>query len=502
MANESEYPQHESSGPDYGQAGQRPNDAAQSPHEQWSPAGQQPSPDDQAPASGQQPYGQGGYGQGQYGGQPQYGQAPYGQPTYDQPQYGQQAYGQGGYGQPQYSQHQYSQPQYGQQSYGQAPYGQFPPTGGAASWNTADPGPSAPQPGWRPAAAAGLFPLRPLTFGDIFGATFRLLRFSPAASFGGVYLLQFFGTVLAAVGPITVLLANIDVPTLNSSSDVWTDEHTQLLIWMLLSLIPSILVTLLMTTASQAVVAQVTAKAAIGQRITLGAALSRATKRLLPLLGYLVLISLINFVVVGVLVGLPMWWLFAAIFDRTSPIGPIALLLLSLLLVACATVFLNTKFLFGVSVVILEKAGPIQAIRRSWTLTNNLFWRTFGISLLVSMVVSMATGFASQIAVMIFGLIAQVALPFGGESSRDMAIWFGIVIGVLVSLISAIFTAVYTVLISGNSVILYADARMRKEGLNIPLQHAADELTSDPSADPDPWSEHIGKTASQPTPGW
>lgn len=475
-----EQPQDQQRGPDApGSAGappQQPYGGQQGPQHQQS--GWAPSPD--SPYSSQQPSGQ-----------------PYPGQQYPSQQYPGQ----------QYPSQQHPGQQYpGQQNSGQPYPGQpyQPHPGGSASWNTPDQGPhygpggfngQTPNTGWAPATPAGLFPLRPLSFGDIFGATFRLLRFSPAASFGGAFLLQFLSALIAAIAPMTVLLSNIESPIFDESS-AWTSAHTQFLVWFLLSLVPSILVTVATTAAVQTIVAQVTAAGAVGQRVTLGQALRRATKRLLPVAGYLIVTSLISIMLVGVLLALPVIWLISTATADQAPLAPIGVLILSVILLIVVMVFVNTKFMFGVTIVVLEEVGPISALRRSWALTNGLFWRTFGINLLVSMLVSTVTSMAAQAIGLVLALLGQVLFPVGAQSDPNSPelVGFAIVMGLIGALASAIFGAVYTVLMSGNITMLYADARMRKEGLNVALQSAADAVAAGQPVPTDTWQAKPANT--------
>lgn len=464
----------------------------------------------QAPQSGQDAWGSASAPAHQQLGNPQsyptgQGAGPEQHPGFQQPGWlesGEQQPGQAYQGQPsssqQYPGQQYSGQQYPGQQY---PGHQYP--GGAASWNTPDPqyGPGGYQgqaatPGWTPAAPAGLFPLRPLSFGDIFGATFRLLRFSPAASFGGAFLLQFLSALIAAIAPLAVFLSNTDNPIFNESS-AWTSAHTQFMAWFLLSLVPSVLVTVTSTAVVQTIVAQVTAAAAIGQRVTLGQTLRRAVKRLFPVLGYLILMSLISITLVGVLIALPLIWLITTTTTDQSPLAAIGMLFLSVILLIVIMVFINTKFMFGVAIVVLEEVGPITALRRSWALTNGLFWRTFGINLLVSMLVSTATSMATQAIGLVLALLGQALFPMSSQSdptAPDMAA-FAIAMSVVAALATSMFTAIHTVLVSGNITVLYADARMRKEGLNVALQSAADMVAAGNQPPTDTWQMKPSSTA-------
>jgi hypothetical protein len=116
--------------------------------------------------------------------------------------------------------------------------------------------------------------------------------------------------------------------------------------------------------------------------------------------------------------------------------------------------------------VVLERLGPGSAIARSWTLTRGSFWRLFGIKLLTYIIIFIA----AFIIELPFGLAGGgVALSGGFTRAASETTAF--------ILITALGTIVASTILDpmkcGVTVLLYVDLRMRREGLDLELQNAA-----------------------------
>jgi glycerophosphoryl diester phosphodiesterase family protein len=99
-----------------------------------------------------------------------------------------------------------------------------------------------------------------------------------------------------------------------------------------------------------------------------------------------------------------------------------------------------------------EGVGPTKAIGRSWYLTRGSWWRTFGILLLVYIMVGLIQSALGAL----FGGIAAV-IPGLGDDLRS-----GLVATVS-TLVSALVGAITPIAIT----LLYLDLRVRKEGLDL-----------------------------------
>jgi hypothetical protein len=449
------------------------------------PAGQQgesgqPPPQ---PGYGQAPGGQPGWGQGPGsqpgweqapGGQPGWEQAPggqpgYGQQGYGQPGYGQQGYGQGpgsqpGYGQPGYGQPGYGQPGYGQPGYGPGPYGPGP----------YGPGPYGPGPGgmWPPgrpsAPKPGVIPLRPLVVGEILDGAFSSIRQNPKATLGlSAILLTITGVISTA---ITLIVGNLiggiseaNLPSNPTPAQVWHYLGHTLAIQGTAALVAAVLAVLIQGILSGLLTA-VIGRGVLGHRITARQAWRITAPRLPALIGaaFAVLGLLVGLLVLGLAVlGLVLF----VIYLVGAPTGVIVLVgVLGFFPVLALTIWFGVMLSLAAPAVVLERQGPLQALRRSWRLVSRSFWRVFGILLLAGLIVTMA------------GFILE--LPFGAAAVLSGGNFLsGHTPGLATTLISAVGRIVAGTVTrpisAGVVVLLYMDMRMRKEGLDLALQTAA-----------------------------
>lgn len=183
----------------------------------------------------------------------------------------------------------------------------------------------------------------------------------------------------------------------------------------------------------------------LGRPATVGSVLRETLARYFPLLGLIALVFVFGFV-----------WVIALI------IGFILLILPGIAVIA-AGIFFSIRWSLAVAAMMAEDIGPINGLRRSWNLVAGMWWRTFGILLVVTIlqgIIGLALGF-------LLGLIVGVAL------SGDLQL---AVSSVGSTLLSAIISPITTIAI----VLLYFDLRVRKEGLDL------DQLAQQTSPGPAP----------------
>jgi hypothetical protein len=117
----------------------------------------------------------------------------------------------------------------------------------------------------------------------------------------------------------------------------------------------------------------------------------------------------------------------------------------------------------------LERISPWNAIKRSWELSRGSFWRLFGILLLTEIIVGIAAALLS----LPFGIIGSIV--GGGTISLFSAAATASIADVTIAAIGSIIASTITRPISaGVTVLLYADLRMRREGLDLALRSAAE----------------------------
>ena len=224
----------------------------------------------------------------------------------------------------------------------------------------------------------------------------------------------------------------------------------------------SIIIGLLIVTVSRTI---------LGRKASLSDVWQRTRPRVWALIGQTLLIQLILLVVTAVLVAIAFgfgWALLKDIIvsgaDKDSA-GTIILAILALM-VAIAVLGLSLfalmcKLCLAPAALVLENIGVLEGISRSWTLTRGYFWRIVGIRLLSFIIVFFATQIVSQgVSIVMQGLV---------YAAPDMTL----AILVASTLINSLIQAAILPFDSAVVVLMYTDLRMRSEGLDVELRHAA-----------------------------
>jgi hypothetical protein len=181
-----------------------------------------------------------------------------------------------------------------------------------------------------------------------------------------------------------------------------------------------------------------------GRPTSLSQAYEFATGRWLALigLGLLILVLVVGAVVVLVLALVVL----AALLHGVGA-------LLDFLLIIAAVVFgfvAYVRVILATPVLVLERLGPADALRRSWDLTRGGAWRAFGVLLVLVIMVGIA-GF-------LVGLLISAAASGGGGLTSPGGRVIELLGTIVVQVLLSPFVAVGLVL-------LYFDFRLRKEGV-------------------------------------
>ena len=433
------------------------NPPAQDPN-QPPASGYAPSPADpygQSPAAGYQtPYPQAG---GPYGQQPP--SDPYAQPP--APGYGQQpGYGQG-YGQPQ---------DHGQQPpYGQVPPGYGPGTPGygpgtpgygpgAPGYGTGAPGygPGAWQP---PVARPGIIPLRPLNLGEILDGAFRAVRANPTVMFGLSLLVIAVAVLLKAVLTWYVggLVAGEFTDWADSRSlDTGLDGDTTSVLGSSIAQLVTLPVSALASTVLTGLLIVSVSRSVIGRKVSISEVLRSG--RVWHVVGFTLLLGVATTLATGALVGV------GVLLARSESWGLFALFVVLAVLVAIVGgVWITVRTLLVPAALMLEERKFWPTVARAWRLTRGSFWRLFGIYLLTSVLVQIV----AQIILYPVTLVLMFVFP-----STDLLSFGAIAVTSVGEILALTLT---TVFMSSVVALLYIDTRMRREGLDIELQRAAEQ---------------------------
>ncbi|MCS5716335.1 hypothetical protein NVV95_17445 [Herbiconiux sp. CPCC 205716] len=373
-------------------------------------------------------------------------------------------------------------PQYGQYA---PPVPQQPP-----AWQYAAPstGYAAPPPQWAPPPKPGLIPLRPLGFGTLLGAPFQAVRRNPKATFGSGLLVQL---VIVLVTGVFVGAAVFWAISRSVSAEGQADAdavNAGSVGIVLVSFVVPLVLSLFASALLQAVLVLEVARATLGEKRRLGELWKAAFKRTLPLTGWFAITVAAVIVVVALLVGIV---LLANLVGGSVglAVGVVVAILLALAL-AVLGAWLATKLALVPSVIVLERAGLVAAVRRSWGLTNGNFWRTFGVIALVSIILSAA----GQIIQAPFSFLLPMVLTVIDPNNTGAGIAALIVLYVLFLALSLLLGAVTSVVQAATVAVVYLDLRMRKEGLDLELQRFVESRQDGLDAWPDPYA-----TTASPT---
>lgn len=355
------------------------------------------------------------------------------------------------------------QPPSGPQQWGQNPqpeWEQNQPWPSEQPAGQANPGWPVPPPnqfhGYQAPPKPGIVPLRPLGLGEILDGAFQACRRNPLSTFGTAILFQVIVavlTVLLTIG-LTGSLATFD-PVTASSAEVTGLVASALSVGSVLILLTSVGVLIL-----QGVLIIPIARAVLDERTGFAGLWKLAGRRILPLIGLGAILFLLWTVSVAVLV-LILVGLSLALEDAA-----VAIVVIGVLGAVAVAIWLNIKWIMAPAALMLEGVGPIAALRRSWTLTTGNWWRTFGILVLTSIIVSIITQVvAAPVSFLAFGFGSFTSAP----ASTEAALLESLPVLLIVQAVTAVFTAIGFAFQAGVTALLYVDLRIRREGFDIVL---------------------------------
>jgi hypothetical protein len=329
-------------------------------------------------------------------------------------------------------------------------------------WQHGGPGWGAPQ-----APKPGIIPLRPLGLGELLDGGFALIRRYPAATLGLSALVMF---VVEAIQLVTTyILANgvaLDLVSLNPDGTESLNGDALARVLALYGVI--FLTTLTATVLLTGMLTAVVGPAVLGQRVTPGAAWQQARALMWRLLGAAgaVFGLTVGAVIVCALPGILILLVGAAAGGGLADLGAVLTVIGGLGGVVLA-IYIHVSLEFTTPIVMLEKQGVRDALRRSRSLVSGSWWRVLGITVLA--------GFIAQVVAGVIGLPFSIAGAFQSFStfsdSSDVDYSFTTLLlsgigGLLGATISRPFAA-------GVGALLYVDQRMRREALDLTLQQAA-----------------------------
>ncbi|AOZ72464.1 hypothetical protein BK816_03445 [Boudabousia tangfeifanii] len=312
----------------------------------------------------------------------------------------------------------------------------------------------------------GIMPIRPLTLGDIIESVFAALRANPGILFGVSLIVMTFIALLNVLVFWLLPFGN-DLGLIMQNPDNFFESNDAETIG---NSIASIIVKLAGTTLFSGITQQLAiiilsglssytvARAIIGKKPTWQKSWEETKGRIPALILYtllqLVVEILVMIIPIGLLVGLVGYIIYTASDSDPSSFGSGAAIsmvfgvLLLFLLAIIPLIFVTIRLSVGSVVIVLEKSGPVEAMKRSWQLTKGRFFPIFGYTFVFSLIIGIIVGVLSQ--------ILTLPLMLGLASDPQLTFNFSQLIGTISSALTIpVMAAFYT--------LIYHDLRIRKE---------------------------------------
>ncbi|MFC0198538.1 glycerophosphoryl diester phosphodiesterase membrane domain-containing protein, partial [Microbacterium arthrosphaerae] len=365
-------------------------------------------------------------------------------------------------------------------------------------------------PAWTPASRPGIIPLHPLSFGTILGRSFAALRQNPRVLLGFALVVQTLAYVVMLGGVLAVTWATFSrLDTLQPGTEEYdTVMAGSIAITAIAGIVLSLAAGALSVIVQGIVVVEVT-RAAVSEKLTLGALWRQVKPIAWRLIGYSLLLVLSVVALIAVVV--------LAIIGIALVAAPAAIALTILVILAAIplTWWLMIKLLLVPAAIIVERATILQAVSRSWTLTRGRFWPALGIILVISVIFAAVAQVVSlPMSFLSLGL-TTIVTPTGEPEA-------GAIIGLVAG---ALLTQVFTLLLQSVAVVvqatatslIYIDCRMRREGLDLDLLAYVEQRDAarspgtglDAAGLPDPYRQHVGRAiaprgvpGAYPAPGY
>ena len=309
---------------------------------------------------------------------------------------------------------------------------------------------------------------RPLGLGELLDGAFRLYRahFARLVLTAAIFLVPvgILSTLLLGVtaGNFMQLLLEAGGEPVNSNVDVGLGAVAAYLLTALLGNL-AMGVTYTALTVQAAGLLQ-------GELLPTGVSIRRGARRLLPLIGLVLLVGLAVVVVVFLLYIVLFLLFFAAAMalgglgalSENSSMGAATIVLTIILaFVYIAALFavmlpigmLLARWVAAPTLLVVEELGPLASLSRSWQLTRKYLWRIVGYLVLLTIFNVIVLGLPNAVLqwLLLFALTTQ---------------WYGWLSGLLVG-VSYFFNVLWVPFLVLAMVMLYFDLRVRNESLDL-----------------------------------
>jgi hypothetical protein len=320
-----------------------------------------------------------------------------------------------------------------------------------------------------------------MTLGTILAASFQVMRRSPRTTLLPALVLALI-TSVAVGGGIALAVFSFSRIGMAGSAD---DQSAIAAGGFLLLLLTGLVATALTVSAGavlQGLIVESVARGTVGEKQTFGQTWARVRGRVGALIGFVLLIIaavvvaviVVSLIMAGVSVALAAGTLGSGSSSSGGAVAAVLITVGGTLLVYLGALLLGawfaTKLAFVPAAIVLERRGVGAAIARSWRLTRGAFWRTFGILLLVYVMVYIAASIVATPVQLLSYFATGLIDPTGSSGFDPDAYITSLLITLGVSyVVVAVVNTIGMVIEASTQSLLYLDLRFRREGLDLEL---------------------------------
>jgi len=290
-----------------------------------------------------------------------------------------------------------------------------------------------------------------MQLGEMLETALAVLRFNPRTMFGLSFLTLGVITVLSllvAAPGVYVLMAGESGAVVENGTDALLNGQSSL--------------TGLASSLLAGVLIAVVADTALGRRLTFAEAWARIKSRILPLVGFVILQSLLILVVVLPVVVLAV---VLAVAEQWTAFGVV--LAIGIPLTIAVGVWLWVSLSLAPATIVLERSGPVAAFGRSIRLVHAGWWRTFGVLLTANILTGLV---ASVIMLPVMGILLATILGGAVATGADsLAPGLMVLAMVVTALASLLVQGLVQPFSSAMIALVYLDRRFRTEALAVDL---------------------------------
>ncbi|MCX6646797.1 MAG: hypothetical protein NTY09_10670 [bacterium] len=303
-----------------------------------------------------------------------------------------------------------------------------------------------------------LIDIRPMDLGDILDGTIRVYRKRPwvfVAILAIIVSIPMFVTQVATTYMQNLLLEIIKSIQISGNTDLSGVIRSREYINASAAMLASGIFLFFLAPIAQAAMVYTVSETILGRDIDV----ARSLNHIKPVSGVIIFAYLLYlFIALGVfavVLGIMALITMAVGVQNTAAVVSIAMFLL--LIYSLFITFLTIKYMFIPQSVVLDNTGASGGLKRSYGLSTGYWWRTFGIYLVISLIVGIISG--------LLGRGVQL-IEFGINNIPGVTSAVGLALGGVIMTCITLFLNPVTFIAS---TLMYYDLRIRKEGFDLVL---------------------------------